>query len=676
MAPSAADPRQILVVCNDARRSAFYILIQTIIDSMRAELELDTLQHAIADNDPAKTDEPVDDSADILPRELIKLRLDALAHFDEWRAETLKKLKEITSAHDDKKVLEARKKRQAQVAEMHKNASPEDLIVLGTTENSGTANATDVAILQKHYTPTQTRFTTTPLEDRRELLSCMLLVMLSTGNYSAYSRTLALHLTSSFALPLAVLITEETEIAKYLVEASTAKGKDGTAGKTAAAANTMSGDAEAEKRRNENQTSRFWKVGLASVAGAAVIGVTGGLAAPIVAGAIGGIMGSVGLGGVASFLGIFWANGALVGTLFGAYGAKMTGEMMDNYAKEVNDFRFIPLREAQAADVKEATPEEKQSRRLRVTVGVNGWLKDEDDVTKPWKVLGDESEVFALRYEMKALIELNDSLESLISDTAWKMVKSEVLKRTVLASVQALLWPVYLLKTASNVDNPFNLARNRSEKAGRVLADALINRAQGERPVTLVGYSLGARAIHSCLQALAERRAFGLIDSVVLIGAPTPSDTLHWARLRSVVAGRIFNVYSENDYILGFLYRATSLQYGIAGLQPVKNVPGLENLDLSEEVAGHLRYPELVAQILTRCGFPDVKGGSGAIEQDEDILRKQRGELDDDIPDEARAEKEEVDHGPIRMIDGDDDEELPAPPLPRRPAGDAAGGVQ
>jgi hypothetical protein len=65
-------------------------------------------------------------------------------------------------------------------------------------------------------------------------------------------------------------------------------------------------------------------VGFASVAGAALIGVTGGLAAPVVAGAIGGIMGSVGLGGVASFLGIFWMTGALVGTLFGAMGARMT----------------------------------------------------------------------------------------------------------------------------------------------------------------------------------------------------------------------------------------------------------------------------------------------------------------------------------------------------------------
>jgi hypothetical protein len=91
------------------------------------------------------------------------------------------------------------------------------------------------------------------------------------------------------------------------------------------ASKTLTADAETQKRRTENASSRRWKVGLASVAGAAIIGVTGGLAAPIVAGAIGGIMGGVGLGGLASFLGIFAMNGALVGSLFGAYGGKMTG---------------------------------------------------------------------------------------------------------------------------------------------------------------------------------------------------------------------------------------------------------------------------------------------------------------------------------------------------------------
>ncbi|ROT35017.1 DUF726-domain-containing protein [Sodiomyces alkalinus F11] len=671
MAPLAADPRQILVVLNQARRKALYILIQDIIDAMRSQLQLGK-----------RLDPP--------NAELIDLRQDALNHFDDWRREVLKKLKDIVSAAEDNKILEARKKRQEEVAKLklgsqeeeEEGEKEEDLLSFGTTENSDTSNAKDVSVLRQHYPPVPTRLTTIPVQDRREVLSCVLLVILSTGHYAAHSRVLALYLASSLELPLALLIAEETEIAKYLMLQSSAANdnNDGSGNRKHSASpspDAMSGEAEVARRRQENQTSRFWKVGLASVAGAAVIGVTGGLAAPVVAGAIGGIMGSLGLGGVASFLGIFWANGALVGTLFGAFGAKMTGEMMDAYAREVNDFRFLPLRDEKpavraSARTKTRTndaAENQEHRRLRVTVGVNGWLREEADVTKPWRVLGDESEVFALRYEMDALLALGTSLEELVTSYAWRYIKLEILKNTVLASLRAVLWPAYLLGAASNIDNPFSLARNRSEKAGHVLADALINRAQGERPVTLIGYSLGARAIYSCLRTLADRRAFGLVDTVVLIGAPAPSSTAHWHVLRSVVAGRIFNVYSENDYILGFLYRTTSLQLGIAGLQPITDVHGIENLDLSREVAGHLRYPHLIAQILTRCGFPDVKGGEEAIERDEDLDRAER-ESRDDFPREARAVKGDTGSGVSSggIVQGDGPSSPPTLP-PRRATG-------
>ncbi|WQF87325.1 Putative alpha/Beta hydrolase [Colletotrichum destructivum] len=639
MAPLAADPRQLVVVLNPARRKVLYTLLHDITGYMRSQLELKDGDQIISST-TNPTSPPIQDrnaplfvpdagqghggrssspshpdrgGSGVYSAQLRGLRRAALKHFDEWRKDVLEKVKEVASVRDDDKILEARKKRHDEMEKL-KHESPgvgEDLINFGyAPKAASTGVGKEVAILQEHYHPIPNRFTTIPAEDRKEVLSCLLVLILSTGSYSAHSRVLALYLTSAFELPLSALITEETEIAKSLVESSTS-----TEGQKA----SMSAEAEAAKRRQENQKSRFWKVGLASVAGAAVIGITGGLAAPVVAGAIGGIMGSVGLGGVASFLGVFWMNGALVGTLFGAFGAKMTGEMMDTYAKEVEDFRFLPLKDEWGQDYKRADPDGKQGARLRVTIGINGWLNEESDVTKPWRSLGDESEVFALRYEMKSLLALGRELDSLVSSYAWSFVKVEILKRTVLASLWAALWPAYLIKAASQIDNPFNLARNRSDKAGRVLADALIAKVQGERPVTLVGYSLGARVIYSCLRSLAERQAFGLVDTVVLIGAPVPSNREHWQVLRSVVSGRIVNVYSETDYILGFLYRATSLQLGIAGLQEVKDIERVENLNLSSEVSGHLRYPSLIAKILTRCGFPNVKGGNGAIEKDEDI---------------------------------------------------------
>ena len=160
--------------------------------------------------------------------------------------------------------------------------------------------------------------------------------------------------------------------------------------------------------------------------------------------------------------------------------------------------------------------------------------------------------------------------------------------------------------TGTPSDNPFSVAKSRAEKAGTVLADALVNRAQGERPVNLIGYSLGARVIYACLLSLVARKAFGLIDSVVLIGAPIPSDGADWRAMRSVVSARLVNVYSENDYVLGFLYRTSSIQLGVAGLQRVEGVMGVENVDVSDTVSGHLRYRYLLGAILRKIGFEDL----------------------------------------------------------------------
>jgi Xaa-Pro aminopeptidase len=76
--------------------------------------------------------------------------------------------------------------------------------------------------------------------------------------------------------------------------------------------------------------------------------------------------------------------------------------------------------------------------------------------------------------------------------------------------------------------------------------------------------------------------------------------------MRSVVAGRLINVYSENDYILAFLYRTSAIQYGVAGLQEAQDVKGIENVNVSELVSGHLRYQYLVGSILEKIGFEDI----------------------------------------------------------------------
>lgn len=138
-----------------------------------------------------------------------------------------------------------------------------------------------------------------------------------------------------------------------------------------------------------------------------------------------------------------------------------------------------------------------------------------------------------------------------------------------------------------------------------MLADALANRVQGHRPVTLIGVSLGARVVHACLRELARRREFGIVETVVFIGAPVPSDAKSWEGVRAVVAGRVVNVYGEGDGVLGLMYRAASAQLGVAGLEAVE---GVGNVDLSGVVEGHLGYPRMMGEVLKRCGFDVVAG--------------------------------------------------------------------
>ncbi|KAL9328253.1 hypothetical protein ACSQ67_003256 [Phaseolus vulgaris] len=139
----------------------------------------------------------------------------------------------------------------------------------------------------------------------------------------------------------------------------------------------------------------------------------------------------------------------------------------------------------------------------------------------------------------------------------------------------------------------------RSDKAGKLLAEVLLGGLQGNRPVTLVGYSLGARVIFKCLECLAETEnsAAELVERVVLLGAPIAIMDENWEAVRKMVAGRFVNVYSSNDWMLGVAFRASLLSQGLAGIQPV-DIPGIQNVDVTDHVEGHSSYLWATQQVL------------------------------------------------------------------------------
>ncbi|KAI1623406.1 hypothetical protein EDD37DRAFT_420628 [Exophiala viscosa] len=537
---------------------------------------------------------------DLASPKMKTLKKDALKAYDEWREQVIGRVGEVVNTKREKADSNAKAKPNA-AADISSSAGK--VIEAGNTA---------VNVKFKDLFPAQkTPLTRIPMTQRTLILHSLLLLFLSLEHYSAYSRILLLNVTASLKLPLKTFEQDEYTTGKGLLEA--------------AKENEMSADEETRKRVEENKELRKRKVRIAAAAGAAILGVSGGLAAPLVAAGVGSVMGGLGLGATtaAAYLGSVAGSTVVVGGLFGAYGGRMTGQMMDRYAREVEDFQFLPVhgshdKKTSEEEGKGAIEATEHDHKLRVTIGLSGWLTEKEEVVKPWRVLGVGAEVFALKYELEALLNLGNAMNGVAQSAAWGYAQKEIIQRTIFAELASALWPMALMKVARVIDNPFSVAKSRAEKAGEVLADALINRAQGERPVTLIGYSLGARVIYTCLMSLARRKQFGIVEHAVLIGSPTPSDTSDWRILRSVVAGRLVNVYSVNDYVLGFMYRTSAIQFGVAGLQKVEGLKGVENFDVSEDVSSHQRYRYLIGAILKTIGFEDID--MDAVEREREAL--------------------------------------------------------
>ncbi|XP_069774901.1 transmembrane and coiled-coil domain-containing protein 4 isoform X2 [Narcine bancroftii] len=395
---------------------------------------------------------------------------------------------------------------------------------------------------------------------------------LKDGFYDARSRALIRHITWLLRIPFEDLETFEESLVESL---KGNKEKD-----------IEEYEVSQKKKDRKKKLKRYFLIGLATVGGGTVIGLTGGLAAPLVASGAAAIVGTAGAAAIGSTAGI-----AIMASLFGAAGAGLTGYKMKKRVGAIEEFEFLPLTDG---------------NQLHITIAVTGWLctGKYGSFEAPWRSLLQSKEQYCLAWESKYLMELGNALVSLLNGLV-NMVAQEALKYTVLSGiVTALMWPASLLTVASVIDNPWGVCLSRSAEVGKHLAHVLLSRQQGRRPVTLVGFSLGARVIYFCLQELLqEKDCEGIIEDVVLLGAPVEGGAKHWKPLTKVVAGRLINGYCRGDWLLNFVYRSSSVQLNVAGLQPiVMDDKKMINVDLSSIVNGHLDYMKQMDTILKAVG--------------------------------------------------------------------------
>jgi len=257
------------------------------------------------------------------------------------------------------------------------------------------------------------------------------------------------------------------------------------------------------------------------------------------------------------------------------------------------------------------------------TICIAGWVKSSpvgfvqpfEDILKGECGWG-EPEVYCLVWESQELMQLHTAIMSLVSSYAAgqlsKWFVTSFISSTLMA---AMAVPGTMLMATSVIDNAWSMVLDRADKAGVLLAQRLICDMPVSRPVRLVGFSMGARLIFSCLQELDRCGQRGAVREVVMLGAPISITPKKWCAARRAVSGRFINGFCRNDWLLGVVFRTTrAFIKSAAGLQAVSSIvpeANVEDVDLLSAglVKGHTDYPIEMSRILNFLGVSsDLRG--------------------------------------------------------------------
>ncbi|KAI9835690.1 MAG: hypothetical protein M1819_001867 [Sarea resinae] len=428
-------------------------------------------------------------------------------------------------------------------------------------------------------TPSQLPQTTNIDIDLRWTVLCdLFLVLIADSIYDSRSRQLLERVGSSLGVDWLEICRFEKRITDAL-EMQEAANKE-----------NWNEEQHMEKRQKMALSRKIMYMGLATVGGGLVIGLSAGLLAPVIGAGLAAGFTTIGVAGTSGFL-AGTGGAALITTTGVLSGGVIAVRASHRRTGAVKTFEFRPLH---------------NHKRVNLIVTVSGWMTGKiDDVRLPFStvdpIMGD---LYSVLWEPEMLQSTGDTINILATEALTQGLQ-QVLGSTILVALMASLQlPIVLTKLAYLIDNPWTVSLDRANAAGLILADSLIDRNLGVRPVTLVGFSLGSRLIFSCLRELAHRGAYGVVQNVYLFGSPIVANKDEYLRARSVVSGRFVNGYAKNDWILGYLFRATSGGImRVAGLAPVEGIPGLENIDVTSLVPGHMAYRAAMPKLLREVGW-------------------------------------------------------------------------
>ncbi|KAL3122362.1 hypothetical protein niasHT_004011 [Heterodera trifolii] len=386
------------------------------------------------------------------------------------------------------------------------------------------------------------------------LLGSLLLCVLVNGDYDARFRVLLRHISALLGIHWDLFEEFESTLCDRLIDEYN---------------ETVDNQKVRESKSRLKKLKRYAMIGAASGLGGILIGVTGGLAAPVILTSISALTATTILLPAA-------ASAAIFGSVFGAAGAGLTGYRMQKRVGDIEEFSIERLTE-------------QDNQELHCVLCVSGWIEDREESAfrHHWRHLWMSKEQYTLRWESKYLEELGRSIDYFVSFVVSYAIQRSLMETMLASLVSAIAWPLVLLGSSCVIDNPWNICTRRARQVGEHLAEVLLTRQHGRRPITLIGFSLGARVLYHCLLEMSKRmpESLGIVQDVILLGAPVSASPSH-------------------DWLLRFLYRTMSVQFIIAGTGPVDNRTErkIVNFNLSHIVKGHLDYAKKMTQVLEAVG--------------------------------------------------------------------------
>ena len=416
------------------------------------------------------------------------------------------------------------------------------------------------------------------IDIRWTILCDLFLLLIADSTYDSRSRTLLEHVGDALSVPWQEICRFEKRVTDALEMQEQADKENWNEGE------------HIKSRKKAARKQRLMVMGLCTVGGGLVIGLSAGLLAPVIGAGLAAGFATFGVAGTSTFLGGTGAA-ALIGTAGTLTGSVIGVKASNRRTGAVKTFEYKPLF---------------NNKRTNLIVTVSGWMTGKvDDVRLPFStidpIMGD---IYSVNWEPDMLRSTGQTIQILATEALTQTIQ-QILGSTILTALMAgLSVPIVLTKLSYLIDNPWTVSLARADATGLILADSLIDRNLGVRPITLVGFSLGSRVIFSCLKELAKRGAIGLVQDVYLFGSPVVAKKEEYMRARMVVSGRFVNGYATNDWILGYLFRATSGGVmRVSGLGAIESVPGIENLDVTELVPGHMAYRGMMPTLLQECGW-------------------------------------------------------------------------